>query len=282
MQIFDVETGAITSVLHTANEAAWTNVEAEEAAGNWTTMIGLDVVPSLGMVVAGDSKGGVHFLDPRSDRGAVASLPLHKRGCKVQSVACNPADNNLLLTAGNDHKARLMDVRCLSGGAAGPSTPPGPSQQAMQGCGAGNAASAVELAVLDHTRVVNSASFSPLTGRKIMTSCQDNRIRIWDLIQLAGGPPSREIVHSHNFSRHLTAFKAEWDPKDPGERLIGIGRYISEVRGRLEQCFVPSFFLSFFLSSLSAHRNMVPLWNQKNIVLCGFSVSFFSSSQTSI
>ncbi|KAH9330600.1 hypothetical protein KI387_002708, partial [Taxus chinensis] len=69
------------------------------------------------------------------------------------------------------------------------------------------------LAELAHTRVVNSAYFSPRTGSKIMTTCQDNRIRVWDYIFGDLKFPSREIVHSHDFNRHLTCFRAEWDPK---------------------------------------------------------------------
>ena len=68
------------------------------------------------------------------------------------------------------------------------------------------------LAELPHPRVVNSAYFSPITGNKILTTCQDNRLRIYDCIfNLA--EPSREIVHSHDFNRYLTGFRAEWDPK---------------------------------------------------------------------
>ena len=66
---------------------------------------------------------------------------------------------------------------------------------------------------LPHKRVVNSAYFSPLTGSKILTTSQDNRIRVWDSIFGSLDSPSREIVHSHDFNRHLTAFRAEWDPK---------------------------------------------------------------------
>lgn len=84
------------------------------------------------------------------------------------------------------------------------------------------------LAELPHSRVVTAAYFSPVTGNKIMTTCQDNRIRIWDNVCSDLSEPSREIVHSHDFNRYLTSFKAEWDPKDPSECLAVIGRYISE------------------------------------------------------
>ncbi|PWZ11548.1 DNA damage-binding protein 2 [Zea mays] len=84
------------------------------------------------------------------------------------------------------------------------------------------------LASLAHGRVVNSGYFSPRSGNKILTTCQDNRIRVWDYILGDLQSPSREIVHSHDFNRHLTPFKAEWDPKDYTETVAVIGRYISE------------------------------------------------------
>jgi WD40 repeat protein len=69
------------------------------------------------------------------------------------------------------------------------------------------------LAELPHPRVVNAAYFSPVTGNKILTTCQDNRLRIYDCIFSDLAEPSREIVHSHDFNRYLTCFRAEWDPK---------------------------------------------------------------------
>lgn len=84
-------------------------------------------------------------------------------------------------------QARIWDVRRLEAGSA--------------------------VASLAHGRVVNSAYFSPLTGNKILTTSQDNRLRVWDSLFGNLECPSREIVHSHDFNRHLTCFKAEWDPK---------------------------------------------------------------------
>lgn len=52
------------------------------------------------------------------------------------------------------------------------------------------------------------------------------RIRVWDYVLSADGPPDREIVHSHDFNRYLTPFRAEWDPKDPAERTFVVGRWV--------------------------------------------------------
>jgi hypothetical protein len=53
------------------------------------------------------------------------------------------------------------------------------------------------------------------------------RLRIWDYILSASDAPDREIVHSHDFNRYLTPFRAEWDPKDAAERTVIIGRYLT-------------------------------------------------------
>lgn len=39
-----------------------------------------------------------------------------------------------------------------------------------------------QLGVLEHSKVVNSAYFSPWTGRKVLTTCIDNRLRVWDFL----------------------------------------------------------------------------------------------------
>jgi len=57
-----------------------------------------------------------------------------------------------------------------------------------------------------------------------MSTCIDNRVRVWDYLHSIDKPCDREIVHSHDFNRYLTPFRAEWDPKDPHERLLVVGR----------------------------------------------------------
>ena len=90
--------------------------------------------------------------------------------------------------------------------------------------GKGLAGSTSEIACLEHPRLVNSAYFSPQTGSKLMSTCIDNRVRVWDHLHSIDKPCDREIVHSHDFNRYLTPFRAEWDPKDPAERLLVVGR----------------------------------------------------------
>lgn len=209
VKLIDPEVGA-SSLLYNANQGRnWEgNREMEDNTGSaWVTMMGMDVIDH-NTAAAGDSEGSLTILDTRQRESSVSKTQLQKKGTKVQSVHVHPSDNNILMTAGNDYVVRLVDSRVLGI----------------------NFSSAVFATLGDHTKVVNSALFSPVTGRKIMTTSQDNRLRIWDNWSSGGNleKPDREIIHSHNFNRYLTPFRADWDLKDPTERLAIIGRYISE------------------------------------------------------
>ncbi|CAI7929119.1 unnamed protein product, partial [Closterium sp. NIES-54] len=52
-----------------------------------------------------------------------------------------------------------------------------------------------------------------ITGTRILSTCQDNRLRVWDSVFCDLQHPSSTIVHSHDFNRYLSPFKAHWDPK---------------------------------------------------------------------
>ncbi|GAB2274461.1 DNA damage-binding protein 2 [Dionaea muscipula] len=191
----DIETG-ISEPLVNLNPNGW------RGPRNWRMLYGLDVNAEKGIVFAADSFGFLYTLDIRTNNQTGGPLRIHKKGSKVTGINCNPVHPELLLSCGNDHFARVWDIRRLETGTS--------------------------LCELRHHRVVNSAYFSPQTGSKILTTAQDNRLRVWDSIFGNLDSPSRVIVHSHDFNRHLTAFRAEWDPKDPFESLVVVGRYISE------------------------------------------------------
>ncbi|KAF7020709.1 hypothetical protein CFC21_033772 [Triticum aestivum] len=191
----DLDTG-IGSPLLNLNPDGWSG------PSTWRMIYGMDLNTEKGLLLVADSFGFLYLLDRRSKERIGQPVLIHKKGSKVTGLHCNPAQPEVLLSSGNDHFARIWDTRKLDPKSA--------------------------LASLAHGRVVNSGYFSPRSGNKIMTTCQDNRIRVWDYIFGNLESPSREIVHSHDFNRHLTPFKAEWDPKDYSETVAVIGRYISE------------------------------------------------------
>ncbi|KAF2291641.1 hypothetical protein GH714_027785 [Hevea brasiliensis] len=190
----DMETGISSSLLN-LNPDGW------QGPSSWRMLYGMDVNSEKHVVLIADNFGFLYDRYALQQKCGEAVL-IHKKGSKVVGLHCNPVHPELLLSCGNDHFARIWDMRRLEAGSS--------------------------LSDLVHKRVVNCAYFSPLSGSKILTTAQDNRLRVWDSIFGNLDSPSREIVHSHDFNRHLTPFRAEWDPKDPSESLAVIGRYISE------------------------------------------------------
>ncbi|GAX86303.1 hypothetical protein CEUSTIGMA_g13715.t1 [Chlamydomonas eustigma] len=237
VKLTDLDTG-FSRLLVDLNPQGWTE------GGPFSMVYGCTADASHGTIYAGDSDGRLHMLDPRSNNTRSMSFQAHKKD-KIVSVDVHPLNPNIIMTAGNDRSAKLFDVRAIPWGptdlqdVAGSSprgadvttgSASGKQQSGRHASASGGAGSSLrgELANMVHTKVVNSAYFSPITGRKILTTCQDNRIRVWDNLLDVNSPPSREIVHSNDFNRYLTPFRAEWDPKDYLEERFIVGRYISE------------------------------------------------------
>lgn len=191
----DVETGIALSLMN-LNPDGW------QGPSTWRMLYGMDINAEKGAVLVADNFGFLYLVDTRSNDRTGKPILIHKKGSKVVGLHCNPVQPDLLLSCGNDHFARIWDIRRIEAGSS--------------------------IYDLAHSRVVNSAYYSPVSGSKILTTSQDNRLCIWDSIFGNMDSPSREIVHSHDFNRYLTPFRAEWDPKDSSESLAVIGRYISE------------------------------------------------------
>jgi DNA damage-binding protein 2 len=197
----------------------WTDDESQD----WRSAYSMDVDASRNALLVGDDMGQVHLVDPRAS-STQGCMQAAKRRNKIVSVSCNSVDSNLFCVAGNDHFARVWDVRRVSTNGAS-------SSEAGLTTAQSNKALSLALATMAHPRVVSSALFSPVTGRKMLTTCTDNRLRVWDNLASCNGPPAQEIVHSHDFSRYLSPFRAVWDPKDLTESCVAVGRYISEDFG---------------------------------------------------
>eukprot|EP00013_Stygamoeba_regulata_P015330 CAMPEP_0177688920 /NCGR_PEP_ID=MMETSP0447-20121125/34900_1 /TAXON_ID=0 /ORGANISM="Stygamoeba regulata, Strain BSH-02190019" /LENGTH=283 /DNA_ID=CAMNT_0019199223 /DNA_START=368 /DNA_END=1215 /DNA_ORIENTATION=- len=156
-----------------------------------------------GCVIAGDCWGSLHRFDDRAHEYMGEPLQCHKKGKKLGHLHVHPLASHLFLSSGNDWCTKLWDFRMMT----------------------------APLATVPHPRLVSSAFFSPRTGNRILTTCLDNRIRVWDTLFSFCNEAPREIVHSQDFNRYLTPFRAVWDPKDPFERTVMCGRYISDEFG---------------------------------------------------
>lgn len=157
---------------------------------------------------AGVSDGAITRFDPREGKDLDVDAKFHKG--KVTCIDINPRSQNLLVTSSNDRTVRFWDARKFV-----------PGQ---------------ELGSYTHGRVVSSAYFSPNTGSKLLTTSFDNKLQVWndihafqgDVNDFADAAPI-EIVHSHDFHRHLNGFRATWDPKDWRDDLFVCGRFMGDA-----------------------------------------------------
>jgi DNA damage-binding protein 2 len=143
-----------------------------------------------------DNKGYVHIFDSRA-AGRVASLQLHKSN-KISCVSLNTC-GSVFATASNDRTSRIFDLRALS-----------------------SAGYRSEIAIYSHDGVVSSSYFSPLGTGQLLTTAQNDDIRVYDVSE-AGELISPRIVisHSHKFYQHISIIKAVWHPVQKHRVLVG-------------------------------------------------------------
>lgn len=88
MQSFDIESGCDTELLN-LNPDGW--IEGESNERNWKMLYGMDVSWHRNLILAGDSHGTVHAVDPRANKALVGNYQLHKKGNKVNVQCTDPA-----------------------------------------------------------------------------------------------------------------------------------------------------------------------------------------------
>ncbi|KAK7170543.1 hypothetical protein R3I94_000671 [Phoxinus phoxinus] len=73
-----------------------------------------------------------------------------------------------------------------------------------------------------HRRSVSSAFFSPHTGNRVLTTCMDNNIRVFNTSQMDSNTPViKSIAHNMHTGRWLSKLSAVWDPKHQECFVIG-------------------------------------------------------------
>ncbi|KAM8972335.1 WD repeat-containing protein 76 [Pelodytes ibericus] len=119
------------------------------------------------------------------------------------------------------------------------------------------------LSLTGHTKSVASAYFSPNTGSRILTTCADDRIRVYDSSSLnSAAPLLTTLRHNNNTGRWLTRFRAVWDPRQEDCFVVG-----SMARPRQIEVYhehgelLHSFWDSEYLGSVCSINAMHPTRN---------------------
>ncbi|KAK4537464.1 hypothetical protein CDCA_CDCA12G3489 [Cyanidium caldarium] len=80
------------------------------------------------------------------------------------------------------------------------------------------------LCALPHERAVTAARWSP-SGTRLLTTCYDDRLRIWhgDWEAASKARTEHTFVHNNNTGRWVTAFDARWNPASADDTLFACG-----------------------------------------------------------
>uniref|UniRef100_A0A3P9GZ83 DNA damage-binding protein 2 n=1 Tax=Oryzias latipes TaxID=8090 RepID=A0A3P9GZ83_ORYLA len=151
----------------------------------------VDVSVSRQTLVTGDNMGELLLVSLNGQK--IFSEKLHKG--KVTHAEFNPRCDWLLATASVDRTVKLWDLRNMK------------DRKSF-------------LYEMPHERPVNSAYFNPLDSTKLLTTDQQDQIRVYSSCDWS--KPQQIIQHPHRQFQHLTPIKATWHPMYD---LVVAGRY---------------------------------------------------------
>lgn len=115
-----------------------------------------------------------------------------------------------------------------------------------------------------HSKSISSAYFSPDSGNRILTTCMDNHIRIYDTSESTNAPLLKSIGHDMRTGRWLTKLAAVWDPKQ--EDCFAVG---SLCRQRCVQVYHESGKLlhTFRDENLTTVQSVVAFHPTRNVLM---------------
>ncbi|KAL7406565.1 hypothetical protein ABVT39_022319 [Epinephelus coioides] len=110
-----------------------------------------------------------------------------------------------------------------------------------------------------HSLSITSAYFSPHTGNRVLTSCMDNHIRVYDTSAMTTESPLlTSIRHDMHTGRWLSKLSAVWDPKQEDCFVVGSMERPRKVQvfhesGQRQHSFVDGENLNTVLSVTAFH-----------------------------
>ncbi|KYO27896.1 WD repeat-containing protein 76 [Alligator mississippiensis] len=161
-------------------------------------MSSFDFLPdSVSTLVVGHWDGDVAVVDRRTP-GTSAELSASLNSKATRTVHVHPVNRQFFVAAGSTNVC-IYDIRYLKH--------------------AGNKPICL---LSGHTKSVASAYFSPVTGNRVVTTCADDKLRVYDTSCLSSTLlPVATVRHNNNTGRWLTRFRAIWDPKQEDCFVVG-------------------------------------------------------------
>ncbi|KAK5873733.1 hypothetical protein PBY51_018745 [Eleginops maclovinus] len=184
-------------------------------------------------LLVGNWNGKVAIVDRRTPGNSHESL--HNMDPKnVRCVSVHPLQKQYFAVAEN-RMVSIYDSRCLKKNR-------NQAVSTLQG----------------HSLSISSAYFSPRTGNRVLTSCLDDHIRIYDTSAMTTESPLlTSIRHNMQTGRWLSKVSAVWDPKQ--EDCFAVGKFnprsveVFHESGKLQHSFEDPHHLTTVLSVTAFH-----------------------------
>lgn len=181
----------------------------EEGGGRASALAYADLSQDSRLLVASSFDGELVVTDTRSltardgplakNRTETDCVVIDAHSKKASSVSLHPGGNHVA-TASHDNTVCIWDLRKLGRGKRG--------------------AGASPVSTLSHGGGVTSAFFSEC-GDKLVSTCNDNFLRVWDNAPLCKGNAAVSIKHNNHTGRWLSNFRCVFDPADSSRVVIG-------------------------------------------------------------
>ncbi|XP_045678915.1 WD repeat-containing protein 76 [Phyllostomus hastatus] len=148
-------------------------------------------------LIVGHWDGSMSLVDRRTPGTSYEKL-ISSSMRKIRTVHVHPVHRQYFITAGLSD-VHLYDARRLN---------PKGSQPLIS--------------LTEHTKSIASAYFSPFTGNRVVTTCADCKLRIFDSSCMSSQIPLLTTIrHNTITGRWLTRFQAVWDPKQEDCVIVG-------------------------------------------------------------
>ncbi|XP_037358273.1 WD repeat-containing protein 76 [Talpa occidentalis] len=185
-------------------------------------------------LIVGHWDGSMSLVDRRTPGASYEKF--NSSMSKIRTVHVHPVQRHYFMAAGL-RDIHIYDTRCLKPRGRKPL-----------------------ISLTEHTKSIASAYFSPVTGNRVVTTCADCKLRIFDSSYISSHIPLLTTIrHNTITGKWLTRFQAVWDPKQEDCFIVGSMAHPRRVEvfhetGKL----VHSFFGEECLASVCSINAMHP------------------------
>lgn len=152
-------------------------------------------------LLVAEGSGCVSVIDLRDSDKCKPEMSIQCHPRSVRTVQVHPVKKDYFLTSSGVGECKIFDIRNKK----------------------------VETSSLLHKKGLTSAFFSP-NGTKVLTTSNDDRLRIFDVTTLDDPKEECKVLHDNHTGRWLSVFKAIWHPCSSDIFFIGSMQYPRRVQ----------------------------------------------------